>query len=161
VDFEEFVSSRLDGLLRYATVLSCDPHLAQDIVQEVMLRAQERWARIGVVDNPGAYVKTMVTNEYLAWRRRRARRDAVLASVRLVDTADPIATYDQRDAMLAGIARLPAKQRAALVLRFYEGYADDEIAAALGCAAGTVRSHISRGVATLRTYAHQPVEGRL
>jgi DNA-directed RNA polymerase specialized sigma24 family protein len=74
VDFEEFVSARLEVLLRYATALSCDPHLAQDVVQEALLRAQVRWSRIGPMDNPGAYVKRMVTNEYLSWRRHKARR---------------------------------------------------------------------------------------
>lgn len=74
MDFEEFVSARLEVLLRYATALSCDPHLAQDVVQEALLRAQVRWSRIGPMDNPGAYVKRMVTNEYLSWRRHKARR---------------------------------------------------------------------------------------
>jgi len=58
VNFEEFVSARLDALLRYATALCCDPHLAQDVVQESLLRAQVRWSRIGGLDNPGAHVTT-------------------------------------------------------------------------------------------------------
>src|SRR5215203_1768521 len=69
--FDEFVVERLDGLLRYATVLTDDPHLAQDIVQEVLLRAQQRWAKI---EAPPTYVRRMITNEYLSWRRRRAAR---------------------------------------------------------------------------------------
>jgi RNA polymerase sigma factor (sigma-70 family) len=58
--------------------------------------------------------------------------------------------YDERDALLARVARLPRKQRAALVLRYYQGYGDEEIAAALDCRIGTVRSHISRALGTLR-----------
>ena len=69
--FDEFVADRLDGLLRYATVLTDDPHLAQDIVQDVLLRAQQRWTKI---EAPATYVRRMVTNEYLSWRRRAVRR---------------------------------------------------------------------------------------
>lgn len=151
MSFEEFVAERLDALLRYATVLSCDPHRAQDVVQEVMLRAQVRWSRIGAMDNPGAYVKRMVTNEYLSWWRR-AKRELALTD-RPEETTDPMARYDTRDAMIDGISRLPRKQRAAIVLRYYENCADDEIAEMLGCSVSTVRSHISRAVSTLRVSA--------
>jgi RNA polymerase sigma-70 factor (sigma-E family) len=159
VDFEEFVSARLDALLRYATALSCDPHLAQDVVQEAMLRAQVRWSRIGGMDNPGAYVKRMVTNEYLSWRRHKARRDIALMDFEPA-MADPTAHYDERDAMLASIARLPRKQRACVVLRYYEGCSDEEIAEILGCHVTTVRSHISRAIATLRATQTMPIGGK-
>jgi RNA polymerase sigma-70 factor (sigma-E family) len=159
VDFEEFVSARLEALLRYATALSCDPHLAQDVVQEVMLRAQVKWSRIGPMANPGAYVKRMVTNEYLSWRRHKARRDIALNDFEPT-MADPTARYDERDAMFASIARLPCKQRASVVLRYYEGCSDDEIAEILGCRVTTVRSHISRAIATLRIAETQPIGGK-
>jgi RNA polymerase sigma-70 factor (sigma-E family) len=158
VDFEEFVSARLEPLLRYATALSCDPHLAQDVVQEVMLRAQVRWSRIGPMANPSAYVKRMVTNEYLSWRRHKARKDVALADLEPA-LADPTAHYDERDAMLAKIACLPRKQRACVVLRYYEGCSDDEIAEIMGCRVTTVRSHISRAIATLRVAETEPVGG--
>ena len=156
--FEEFVAERLDGLLRYATVLTDDPHLAQDIVQDVLLRAQQRWAAI---DTPAAYVRRMVTNEYLSWRRRAVRR-MVPSSHDVLDAlgppeADPSASYDERDAMLGLLATLPRKQRAAIVLRYYENYSDAEIAAVLRCGASTVRSQISRALTTLRHAPHHPV----
>ncbi|MET0235812.1 MAG: SigE family RNA polymerase sigma factor [Kibdelosporangium sp.] len=159
MDFDEFVSVRLDALLRYATALSCDPHLAQDVVQETMLRAQVRWSRIEAMDNPGAYVKRMVTNEYLSWRRHRARRDVALADHE-PELADPTTGYDERDAMLARIARLPRKQRACVVLRYYEGCPDEEIARILACRVTTVRSHISRAIAALRVAETEPVGGK-
>lgn len=154
MSFEEFVAIRLNALLRYATVLTCDPNLAEDVVQEVLLRAQQRWSRIGELDAPAAYVKRMVTNEYLSWRRRRAVRE-VAASKAMLDAVGPAipdrtGEYDEREAMLAQIAQLPRKQRSAIVLRYYENYTDAEIAAVLGCGTGTVRSHLSRAVATLR-----------
>ncbi|WP_020657713.1 sigma-70 family RNA polymerase sigma factor [Amycolatopsis benzoatilytica] len=152
--FDEFVADRLDGLLRYATVLADDPHLAQDIVQDVLLRAQERWAKI---ESPPTYVRRMITNEYLSWRRRAARR-VIPSNHSVLDslgppTADPSAAYDERDEMLARLAALPRKQRAAIVLRYYENYTDAEIAEFLRCGVSTVRSQISRALAALRADA--------
>ncbi|WP_072480703.1 SigE family RNA polymerase sigma factor [Amycolatopsis australiensis] len=153
--FEDFVAERLDGLLRYATVLTNDPHLAQDIVQDVLLRAQQRW---DAIDSPPTYVRRMVTNEYLSWRRRAVRR-MVPSSHDVLDAlgppeADPSAAYDERDAMLGLLATLPRKQRAAVVLRYYENYSDAEIAGFLRCGTSTVRSQISRALATLRQAPH-------
>ncbi|WET77520.1 SigE family RNA polymerase sigma factor [Amycolatopsis sp. QT-25] len=150
--FDEFVADRLDGLLRYATVLTDDPYLAQDIVQEVLLRAQQRWPKI---DSPPTYVRRMVTNEYLSWRRRLAVRRVVPSSPEFLDQVSPPVSdhaieYDERDAMLDRLAKLPRKQRAAIVLRYYENYSDEEIGAVLRCAKSTVRSQISRALATLR-----------
>ncbi|GAA3844295.1 SigE family RNA polymerase sigma factor [Saccharothrix violaceirubra] len=145
--FEEFAVQQATPLLRYATVLTGDPHLAQDVVQEVLLRAQQRWARISAVDSPGAYVKRMVTNEFLSWRRRRQFH---LTLDDASHAADPTTSLDDRDALLGLVGRLPRKQRAALVLRYFEDWDDVEIAAALGCSEVTVRSHISRALATLR-----------
>lgn len=152
--FDDFVRQRLDRFLRYATALSCDPHLAQDIVQEVLLRAQARWERIATLHAPEAYVHRMVTNEYLSWRRHRAARQVASTHETLETLARPVADhasrYAERDAMRARIATLPRKQRAALVLRYYENLSDAEIAEVLGCGAGTIRSHISRALTKLR-----------
>ncbi|AOS61772.1 SigE family RNA polymerase sigma factor [Actinoalloteichus hymeniacidonis] len=152
--FDDFVTTRLGDLLRYATVLSCDPHLAQDIVQEVLLRAQGRWRRIENLDSPLHYVRRMVTNEYLSWRRRRTTRDVSVPPETLGGLAgagqDPISAYDERDAMLTRIASLPPRQRAALVLRYYEGLPHAEIASIMRCSEGTARSNISRALSTLR-----------
>lgn len=160
--FDDFVEERLDPLLRYATVLCYDPHLAKDIVQEVLLRAQQQWPKISAkVDSPAAYVKRMVTNEFLSWRRRASARE-VGTSLRVLDElgspeADQTRLYDEREAMTAKLATLPRRQRAALVLRYYEGCDDATIAAELDCRPGTVRSLISRGLATLRIRSHSPV----
>ncbi|MBW4718072.1 SigE family RNA polymerase sigma factor [Saccharothrix obliqua] len=160
--FDGFVAARLDRLLRYATAMTCDKHLAQDIVQDVLLRAQSRWERIAAMDAPYLYLKRMVTNEYLSWRRRRAARD-VSSSHAALDVVAPVvpdhaARHAERDAMRARIAVLPRKQRAAIVLRYYEDSPDEEIAAVLGCTVGTVRSHISRALKTLRANENKPVE---
>jgi DNA-directed RNA polymerase specialized sigma24 family protein len=91
--FDDFVAERLDALLRYATVLSYDPHLAKDIVQNVLLRAQQQWPRITAeVDFPAAYVKRVVTNEFLSWGRRKSTRE-VGTSLHVLDEADPFPQY--------------------------------------------------------------------
>jgi RNA polymerase sigma-70 factor (sigma-E family) len=154
VTFEEFVDYRLGALLRYATVVTCDSHLAEDITQEVLVRAQGRWHRIVQLDAPERYVKRMILNEFLSWRRRRAARVVPLPKERLDSVAqaapDHAVARDERDAMLRLIAALPPKQRAAIALRFYEDLSDDEIADLLGCRSVTVRSHISRALVALR-----------
>jgi RNA polymerase sigma-70 factor (sigma-E family) len=161
-DFDRFVTDRLDRLLRYATALTCDKHLAQDIVQEVLLRAGRRWDRIGAMDAPHLYVKRMVTNDYLSWRRRRAAREVSTTHAALVEAGpvveDPALRHAERDAMRARIAVLPRKQRAAVVLRYYEDSTDAEIAEVLGCSEGTVRSHISRALQKLRVDRNTPTE---
>jgi len=149
--FEQFATERAATLLRYATALTCDPDLAQDVVQNTLLRVQPRWPRIGAMNAPLAYVKRMVTTEYLSWRRRKAVREIAVATVGDTAISDPSVEVDERDAMLGRIAALPPKQRAAVVLRYYENRTDDEIAQVLGCRAGTVRSHLSRALGVLRT----------
>jgi RNA polymerase sigma-70 factor (sigma-E family) len=161
-DYDQFVTERLDRLLRYATALTCDKYLAQDIVQDVLLRARQRWGRIGAMAAPYLYVKRMVTNEFLSWRRRKASQDVSSTHATLNDLAPMVADHAvrhaERDAMRARIAVLPRRQRAALVLRYYEDSTDAEIAQILGCTEGTVRSHISRALQKLRVNENIPSE---
>ena len=150
--FEEFVALRLGALLRYATVVTWDPHLAEDVTQEVLVRVQQRWGRIAGLASPEAYIKRMIVNEFLSWRRRRSARSVSLDS--LVEAAGSVpdhgSSWGERDAMWRLIATLTAKQRAAVALRFYEDMSYEEIGDALGCRAGTARSHVSRALLTLR-----------
>jgi RNA polymerase sigma-70 factor (sigma-E family) len=156
VTYEEFARSRLQALLRYAVMLTGDAHTAQDLVQETMIRVQLKWRRVVKADQPERYVQRMLTNAYIDLRRGSwLRRVTLLAepaeprqsAASALDHAERTAA---RDEMWLLLARLPRRQRAALVLRFYEGLPDSEIAEVLGCAAGTVRAHISRALATLR-----------
>jgi RNA polymerase sigma-70 factor (sigma-E family) len=154
VSFEEYVAGARHKLFRFAVVLCGDPVLAQDLVSNVLGRAFERWHQVDAADNVHAYVRRMVVNEYLTWRRRSARSSPHADLIDLADRAgaapDHGGAYAERDALLGELARLPKQQRAAIVLRFYEGMTDVEIAEVLGCREGTVRSSVSRGLATLR-----------
>jgi RNA polymerase sigma-70 factor (sigma-E family) len=154
VTFEEFAAARLPALLRYATVLTCDPHLAEDVVQEVLVRVHRKWRRIQSVPVPDAYVRRMITNQFLSWRRRKSFSEAPRPPEDMLELApavrDPASRIDDRDELLAQIATLPKRQRVALVLRYFCDLPDDEIAAVMGCRVVTVRSHISRALSTLR-----------
>ncbi len=148
--FEEFVSSDLSRLSRFAAVLCGDRWLAEDVVQEVLARAQLRWAVISGLDQPDAYVRRMLVNEFLSWHRR-LRRTVLMSEVpETPDTSDPAARHADRDVLVAELAKLPRRQRTVIVLRYYGGLSDVEIADDLGCSAGTVRSHASRALARLR-----------
>jgi RNA polymerase sigma-70 factor (sigma-E family) len=150
VDFESYVRDAGRPLLRFAIVLTDDPELAQDLVQDVLLRAQQNWARIGEVERPHAYVRRMIVNEMVSWRRKwsriEPRPDRDLDHV----VADPTDAVDRRDALLTELARLPVKQRAAIVLRYLEDMTDADIGEVLGCTPGTVRVHVHRALARLR-----------
>jgi RNA polymerase sigma-70 factor (sigma-E family) len=157
VTFAEFAATRLPRLLRYAVVLTGDRELAQDVVQDVLARAQVRWRKIASADSPDAYVRQMVLNEYLSWRRRWAVRNVRSIGERVLELSDDQGgSRDHADAVAdaddlwSRLATLPPKQRAVLVLRYYEQLDDDEIALLLGCARGTVRSNASKALKTLR-----------
>ncbi len=155
--YAEFADSRLALLLRYAVMLTGDPHLAQDLVQETMVRVQLNWRRVARADSPERYVRRMLTNQYIDWQRgswfRRVllRADPEEKAVTLGVRGDHAEATADRDQVWSWLARLPRRQRAALVLRYYEDLPDAEIAEVLGCAVGTVRASISRALATLRT----------
>jgi RNA polymerase sigma-70 factor (sigma-E family) len=149
--FDAYVTERQQQLLRFAMVLTGDSRLAEDVVADVLGRAFERWDAIGSLGQPHAYVRRMVVNEYLSWRRKfsRVRSFEDLAGLDS-PVADATNSHAERAEMLARLRALPRQQRAAVVLRYYEGLSDDEIASALNCRTGTVRSHISHGLAALR-----------
>ena len=148
--FEEFTAARLPALLRYAMLLSGDREHARDLVQEVLARALVKWGRIGTVGEPYAYVRRMVTNEFLSWRRRRRVPTVPLDEAAVRGREPVVPDREDRDDLRGLLARLPGQQRAVLVLRYYEDLTDDEIATALGCRVGTVRGYASRGLAALR-----------
>jgi RNA polymerase sigma-70 factor (sigma-E family) len=150
VTFEEFAASRSPVLLRFAVVLTGDPGLAEDVVQEVLIRVHGKWRRISQLDAPESYVRRMVVNEYLSWRRRWARVIPQAEPADRPTVSDSATQHAERDALLSELRKLPPRQRAVLALRYYEGLSDVEIADALGCTPGTVRGYASRALATLR-----------
>jgi RNA polymerase sigma-70 factor (sigma-E family) len=150
-DYENFVRAHLPRLLRYAAMLTGERELAADLVQDVLVKAYRRWSRIADADHPDRYVLRMVTNGYLSWRHSRAAR--LIATGDLPDevrSGDFASDHALREDMWQRLARLPRRQRAVVVLRYYEQLTDAEIADVLGCAQPTVRAHAHRALTTLR-----------
>ncbi|MFI5909515.1 sigma-70 family RNA polymerase sigma factor [Dactylosporangium sp. NPDC051541] len=152
--FEEFVSARLGALVRYATVVCWDPYLAEDVVQNVLLRLQSRWGHIGGLEAPERYVRRMVVNEFLSWRRRpssrQVSRPTEVLDPLMAPEPDPSGRFDERDTMIRLIGALPRRQRAVVALRFYEELEIAEIAELMQCRPVTVRTHLMRAMAALR-----------
>jgi RNA polymerase sigma-70 factor (sigma-E family) len=156
--FEEFAGTRLPAVLRFTGVLTGDRALAEDVVQEVLIRASARWQQIGQLDRPEHYVRKMVVNEYLSWRRRSWRLIPGGTGPEIDHRLAPdhAQAHAERDALLAELSKLPRRQRAVLVLRYYEGLSDTEIADVLGCTPGTIRGYASRALAALRIELTSP-----
>jgi RNA polymerase sigma-70 factor (sigma-E family) len=166
MEFEEYVAARGRALEQYAFVLTGDRHRAQDLTQTALAKTYRNWRRITRVEHPDAYVRRIVTNSYLDWRRRRAATEEpvdVISDEAAGSSPDPADRVVLRDELQRALTTLTTYQRAVLVLRHYEGHDDAAIAAILGCGEGTVRTHASRGAQRLRAAldpAHQPGEPR-
>lgn len=147
--FDEFVAGSLPALLRFGHVLTGSPQEAEELVQEALVKSLRRWRRARA-DDPLAYVRRVMVNAHITqWRRWGSR-------IQLGDVPEPVAgdgglsRSEERDALRRGLALLPSRQRAVLVLRYFEDLPDPAIAELLACRPGTVRSLASRGLAALR-----------
>jgi len=162
VDLDEFVRTRAQSLLRFTRVLTGDLALAEDIVQDVLMRLHRRADQLDEIDNLDAYARRMAVHEFASWGRRWFRIRPSASVPQLDDEPDPSRQFDDRDLLSRELRELPRQQRAVLVLRYYEDLPDAEIARVLGCSQGTVRSHASRALATLRIQiprtAHNTIE---
>ncbi|MFB4276861.1 MULTISPECIES: SigE family RNA polymerase sigma factor [unclassified Nonomuraea] len=150
LQFGEFVKHRLPALFRYALVLAVDARDAEDLVQEALTRTGAAWWRVRRKDDPERYVRTIMTN-IMSNRWRRGRREITVAELpeRAVD--DPsFARLPGMDGVDRVLALLPPRMRAVIFLRYVEQLTEREIAQALGCSQGTVKSQAARGLAKLR-----------
>jgi RNA polymerase sigma-70 factor (sigma-E family) len=146
--FTAFVRERGAGLLRYARLLCAGDAEAEDVLQVALVRVARHWPR--GIDAPEAYVRRAILNAV----RDRARRSH-LVPVPVDDAADEAAggfgeSAPSRDRLDGLLGLLPARQRAAVVLRVIEGLSESEAATAMGCSVGTAKSNLSRGLAKLR-----------
>jgi len=151
--FEEYVTARGAALVRFARVLVGDQHRAEDLVQDALARAYLRWNRIVRTDQPDVYLRRAVLNGSRSWWRRRGSRERpVEQPTDRPAPGDLGAETAERDALWRNLSRLPARQRAVLVLRYYEDLDDATIAAVLGCTPVTVRTHALRALTALRAH---------
>jgi RNA polymerase sigma-70 factor (sigma-E family) len=147
--FDEFVVSRSPRLLRTAYLLTHDWTQAEDLLQTALARAWEAWRRIQ--GDPEPYVRRILVNAYASWWRRKWNGERPTAELpEPPPGGHPQTRVDDRDQVWQALRRLPKRQRAVLVLRYFEDLSEVEIAEALGCSVGTVKSQASRALAKLR-----------
>ncbi|MEO3829656.1 SigE family RNA polymerase sigma factor [Actinomadura sp. B10D3] len=150
VTYEEFVATRAQALLRYGYVLTGNAHDAADLLQEGLIRLRGAWGRVANKSDPEGYVRRIMARQHIsAWRRRR--RERLVRSVPEGRYDDPGLDRAEHDPRLwEALTALPQRQRAVLVLRYYEDLSDEEIAETLGISRGTVRSQAARALDKLR-----------
>jgi RNA polymerase sigma-70 factor (sigma-E family) len=144
--FDAFVLARSRRLLRTAYLLTQDHALAEDLVQTALAKAWFAWSRIEGGD-PEPYVRKIMVNTYSTWWRRRWNGEH--PTDELPEVAVPSSAEESADVWRA-LQRLPRRQRAVVVLRFYEDLSEAETARILGCSTGTVKSQTSKAFAKLR-----------
>jgi RNA polymerase sigma-70 factor (sigma-E family) len=155
--FDEFVAANADGLMRTAFLIVWDEKEAEDLVQESFLRVARHWRRVATMEQPLAYTRRVLVNLAVGERQKRWRRRAELAwpAPDLGVDLSTLETYAEREELLAALRQLPARQRAVLVLRYLHDFSEVQIAQALGCGTGTVKSTAARGLIHLRELLEQ------
>ncbi|MET8047613.1 MULTISPECIES: SigE family RNA polymerase sigma factor [unclassified Streptosporangium] len=150
--FREFVDAHQQSLMRTAYLLTGDAHLAEDLLQSVLIKIIRRWSKVLSLDRPEAYARKALVNQYISWLRRRTGRELPRAD-------PPEVAYSSEDSTVIRIVvrqallRLPPKQRAVIVLRFYEDRTERETAELMGCSVGTVKSQAHQALNRLRVLA--------
>jgi RNA polymerase sigma-70 factor (sigma-E family) len=158
LEFERFVGDSADRLLRTGYLMASDLAEAEDLVQETLLRVARRWNRVRLMDYPAAYARQILVNLAVDGTQGRVRRHGELTQpnpAQLADVQDghaelALRAVDTQAELLAALAGLSSRQRAVIVLRYWDDLPEAEVAAILGCSPGTVKSTASRGLARLR-----------
>ena len=149
-EFAEFVGARYSSLLRTAYLLTGDRGHAEDLAQSALVRTFQAWRRLADPANAEAYTRATMIRLAMRWRRRRWTGEMPTAVLPERMAGDHAGTVKQAELLRRALLGLPWSQRAVLVLRYYADQSEAEIAAALGCSVGTVKSRASRGLAGLR-----------
>jgi len=149
-EFGDFMSARWPGLVRLGYGLTGDRQAAEDLAQAALARAYAAWPRVRRADDPDAYVRRILLNVNRSRLRPRRFTEQLTADPPDHGTPDRASARDDRSALMAAMAALPAGQRAVVVLRYWLDLTEPQVAAALGCSVGNVKSQAARGLAKLR-----------
>ena len=149
--FETFVRESSPALARLAFLLTGDRQLGEDLVQTALSKVLPHWSRIVAGGDPGPYVRTVMVRTAIGWRRRRWNGEKPANTLPEPTAAsDFSAALDTRERLRAVLSTLPIRQRAVVVLRFYEDRSETEVAQLLGCSVGTVKSQAAKALSKLR-----------
>ena len=160
-DFTEYVTARSAWLRKVAYLLCGDWHRADDLVQTAITRLYANWPRAARADNLDGYARRTLVNTFLAEQRTSWWRRVDLRGIDHDPPPEPGPDFDSALDLRAALDRLPARQRATVVLRYFCDLPVTETARALGCSEGTVKSQTAKAVDTLRELLREPIaEGR-
>lgn len=154
-DFRDFVIAQSRDLLRFAWMLTGDGAKAEDLLQASLAKTWPHWARISESGSPDRYLRKVMTNTAIAWGRRRWRFEVPTSVLPEIRARDETALTDDRELLRWALAQLPRRQRAVVVLRYYDGYSELEAAEILNCSVGTIKSQSSRALEKLRAMLPQ------
>ena len=160
--FVEFAGSARDRLRRTAYLLCGDWDRASDLVQEALIRVYVRWPRLERRGGELAYARKAVVSAYLDQVRRRSSTERPQETDHTAASGEDVATeVATRQALMDALAQLPPRQRACVVLRYFEDLSVEQTAALLGCTEGTVKSQTSRALFSLRSMFEDSPFGEL
>jgi RNA polymerase sigma-70 factor (sigma-E family) len=149
--FRDYAAARQRALLRTARMLTGNQHTAEDLVQATLERVWPRWQRVARDGDPDAYVRKVMVNTYASWWQRKWRGEHPTDEMpETPSSADEFARADLADALRRTLPLLTPKQRAVLVLRYYDDLTEAATAEMLGCSVGTVKSQTAKALARMR-----------
>jgi RNA polymerase sigma-70 factor (sigma-E family) len=150
-EFTTFVVDRGAHLLRTAYLVTGDRGLAEDLVQTALAKAYGGWAKVRRADDRFAYVRRIMVNSHLSWRRRLVSTERVVETLPDAGGGDHQDRLARNDELRRALLALSPRVRTAVVLRYFDDLSEAETARLMGCSPATVNNHVSRGLATLRT----------
>jgi RNA polymerase sigma-70 factor (sigma-E family) len=151
VEFDEYAAARGQDLVRLGFTVSGDYQRAEDLAQIALMQAFRHWRRVQRTEDPHSYVRRILVNSYLSMTRKRSFTEAPTADIDTEHTVpDPAIDIVNSDDLWRALARLSARERVVLVLRYYQDMDDRTIADVLGIKASSVRATASRALAALR-----------
>jgi len=148
--FSEFVEARSHALLRTAYLLVGDHQLAQDLLQEALIKTLIAWPRLRDPAKVDAYVRRTLVTTAITWRRRRSFHERPVEFLPEIPASDPVEVLATHQVLISHLRDLSPRQRAAIVLRYYEDLTEFQTAEVMGCSVGSVKSHVSIGLGRLR-----------
>ncbi|MDX2973022.1 SigE family RNA polymerase sigma factor [Kribbella solani] len=158
-EYLEYVTAHRGRMLRTARLLtSGDAHWAEDLVQVALTKLYVHWAKVRREDGPARYADRILVNAFLDERRRMWRHRE--STTEVMHDAEPVPGQDQAERLtvLGALAKLPRRQHAVVVLRYFRDLDVQTTAELMGCSEGTVKSQTSRALATMRDLLHEPLE---